>query len=75
MYILLGYLALSSAAAPRLDRRLRSTCFKIPVRLRRLRGGLGLLAYAIYKFIAAVSDIEHHGADAKGVAQRTRLLR
>jgi hypothetical protein len=52
VYVLLGYLALSSA--------------------RGVAGGL--LAYALYKLIAGVGDIEHKGSSAKGIAQRIGYL-
>lgn len=72
VYMVLGYLALSSAreasAGPQAsfdflqDVPLGSAALYVTA--------VGLLAYAAYKFISAVGDVEHHGSDAKGIAQR-----
>lgn len=72
VYILLGYLALSASgdasAGPAAsfdmlqDVPLGSSVLYVTA--------IGLLAYAVYKLIAAVGDSEHHGSDAKGIAQR-----
>lgn len=72
VYILLGYLALSSSrgasAGPQASFELLQD---VPFGSAALHvTATGLLAYAIYKLIAAVSDLEHHGSDAKGLAQR-----
>jgi hypothetical protein len=32
--------------------------------------GVGLLAYALWRIVTALEDTEHHGRDAKGLAQR-----
>lgn len=72
VYILLGYLALSASgdasAGPEAsfnmlqDVPLGSAVLYVTT--------VGLLAYAVYKLIAAISDLEHHRSDAKGIAQR-----
>jgi hypothetical protein len=31
---------------------------------------LGLLAYALFKFISAIGDVQHHGSDPKGLMKR-----
>lgn len=72
VYVLLGYLALSSAhqtsAGPQAsfdflqDVPLGSAVLYVTA--------VGLLAYALYKLIAALSDLEHKSSDAKGIAQR-----
>ncbi len=66
VYILLGYLALSSSgnasAGPEgsfdllQDIPLGSAVLYVMT--------IGLLAYAIYKILAAVSDLERHGSEA-----------
>ncbi len=33
--------------------------------------GLGLIAYAVYRVVGAIKDIDHHGTDGKGMAART----
>lgn len=76
VYILLGYLALGAtgkaAAGPEASFDLLQD---VPLGSAVLYvTSLGLLAYAIYKLIAAVGDIEHHGTDVKGVAQRIGYL-
>lgn len=72
VYVLLGYLALSSAgqtsAGPQAsfdflqDVPLGSAVLYVTA--------VGLLAYALYKLMAALSDLEQKGSDAKGTAQR-----
>ena len=73
VYVLLGYLALSSGGRASAGPEATFDMLQdVPLGSAVLCvAAVGLLAYAIYKFIAAISDIEHHGADAKGVAQRT----
>lgn len=72
VYILLGYLALSSAgdvaAGPAASfERIR----EVPLGTAMLYlVAIGLLAYAVYKLIAAISDTERQGADADGIARR-----
>ena len=72
VYILLGYLALGStgnvSAGPQ-----ASMNFMQDVPLGGFVLALaaaGLLGYAIYKFIAAISDLERMGTNAKGIAHR-----
>ena len=72
VYVLLGYLALSAsgdaAAGPEASFDLLQD---VPLGSAVLYvTALGLLAYAVYKFIAALGDLERHGNDAKGIAQR-----
>lgn len=72
VYILLGYLALTTAgeaaggaeAAFDFIQSVPLGSFVLYI------AAIGLLAYAAFKFLSAVSDIEHHGADAKGIAHR-----
>lgn len=71
-YILLGYLALSTGGEARGGGK------AVFDWLQDVPGGtvmlwlmaLGLLAYAIFKFISAIGDIQHRGSDAKGVVKR-----
>jgi len=72
VYVLFGYLALSAAcdasAGPEASfDMLQDIPFGSAVLYVT---AVGLLAYAVYKLIAAVGDLEHHGSDAKGIAQR-----
>lgn len=72
VYILLGYLALSASgnasAGPEASFDMLQD---VPLGSMVLYvASVGLLAYAIYKLIAAISDVERHGRDAKGIAQR-----
>jgi Domain of Unknown Function (DUF1206) len=77
VYILVGYLALSSASEQVRDGTGGALTF-----IRSIPGGtailyvsaLGLVGYAIYKLIAALYDTENLGGDAKGVAQRAAYL-
>jgi len=73
VYVLLGYLALSAsgkaAAGPEASFNMLQD---VPLGSAALYVvAVGLLAYAIYKFIAAIGDLERQGSDAKGIAQRT----
>ncbi len=72
VYVLLGYLALSASgeasAGPEASFELLQDIPFGPAVLYVT--AIGLLAYAVYKLIAAVGDVEHHGSEAKGVAQR-----
>jgi hypothetical protein len=72
VYILLGYLALSTAGKAREG---ASSAFEylqdIPLGSALLWVvAIGLLAYAAFKLISAVGDIQHHGGDAKGALKR-----
>ncbi|MEO6093708.1 MAG: DUF1206 domain-containing protein [Novosphingobium sp.] len=72
VYLLLGYLALTSAgdvsAGPAAS---FDVIQAIPLgSLVLYVTALGLLAYALYRFIAAVGDVEHQGSEAKGIARR-----
>src|SRR5690606_21951063 len=33
--------------------------------------GLGMLAYAVFRFLGAYEDVDAHGHEAKGIAKRT----
>lgn len=72
VYILLGYLALGSSGDASVGPEASFDMLQdVPLGSAVLYvTAFGLLAYAIYKLIAAGSDLEHHGADAKGIAQR-----
>jgi len=72
VYILLGYLALSSSADASAGPEASFEMLQdVPLGSAVLYvTALGLLAYAIYKVIAAVSDLEKHGSDAKGIGTR-----
>lgn len=78
VYLLLGYLALSATGQ---DEARRGTTGALEY-VRSIPGGtailyvsaLGLIGYALYKFIAALYDTENLGADAKGVGQRGAYL-
>lgn len=72
VYILLGYLALSSAGDASAGAEASFDMLQeVPLGSVVLYvAAMGLLAYGIYKFIAAIGDVERHGADAKGVAHR-----
>lgn len=72
VYLLLGYLALSTAGKAKDG---QSAVFDL---LQDVPGGsvmlylvaIGLLAYAAFKAIDAATDLEHHGDDAKGKGKR-----
>jgi hypothetical protein len=72
VYILLGYLALGSSVDVSSGPEASFDMLQdVPLGTGVLYlAAVGLLAYAVYKFIAAIGDLERHGADAKGVAQR-----
>jgi len=72
VYVVLGYLALTTASEAQDG---GDAVFDL------LRGvplgtvvlwlmALGLLAYAIFKFISAIGDVQHHGSDPKGLMKR-----
>lgn len=72
VYILLGYLALSSRGKAGDG---QSAAFDwiqdVPLGTPLLwLCAIGLLGYALYKFIDAASNIENHPRDAKGIAKR-----
>lgn len=72
VYLLLGYLALSTAGKAQDG---QSAVFDL---IQDVPGGtamlylvaIGLLAYAAFKLIDAATDLENHGDDAKGKAKR-----
>lgn len=72
VYILLGYLALSTAGeAGDGQSAVFDMIQDVPLGTPLLwLTAIGLLAYAAFKFIDAATDIEHHGSDAKGMAKR-----
>jgi hypothetical protein len=72
VYILLGYLALSTAGAAREG---ASSVFdylqEIPLGSVLLWAvALGLLAYAGFKLFSAIGDIQHRGSDPKAIVKR-----
>ena len=72
VYVLLGYLALTSAGETSGGQNasfdfLQDVPLGSPVLYVT---AVGLAAYALYKFIAAIGDLEHKGADAQGIAER-----
>lgn len=72
VYILLGYLALSSAGRAASGPQASFDFIQdIPFGTAVLYiVTIGLMAYAIYKFIAAIGDVERKGAAPKGIAHR-----
>lgn len=72
VYILLGYLALSTAGeAEGGGEAVFDLLQDVPLGTPLLwLMALGLLAYAAYKFLAAIADIENRGTDAKGAMKR-----
>ncbi len=72
VYIMLGYLALSTAReAGDGQSAVFDLIQDVPLGTPLLwLVALGLLAYAAYKFLDAATDLEHHGSDAKGAAKR-----
>jgi hypothetical protein len=76
VYVLLGYLALgsstdASSGAEASFNMLQDIPFGSAVLYIT---AVGLMAYAIYKFIAGIADIEHHGTKAKGIGQRVGYM-
>jgi hypothetical protein len=72
VYILLGYLALSTRGEARDG---ASSVFEylqdVPLGSKLLWVvALGLLAYAAFKLISAAGDIQHHGSETKGLLKR-----
>jgi hypothetical protein len=72
VYVLLGYLALSSAGQTSAGQQASFDFLQdVPLGSAVLYvAAVGLSAYAIYKLIAALGDLEHKGGDAKGIAER-----
>ncbi len=72
VYMLLGYLALSTAnRAAGGPQAAFDVIQNVPLgTLVLYLAALGLLAYAIFKLCCALGDVEHHGSDAKGLAMR-----
>lgn len=72
VYILFGYLALTTAGEAAGGAEAAFDFIQsVPLGTFVLYlAAIGLLAYAAFKFLSAISDIEHHGTDAKGVAHR-----
>ncbi|GGD93704.1 membrane protein [Tsuneonella deserti] len=72
VYILLGYIAVSTAGEARAG---ASSAFdylqEVPLGSVLLWVvAVGLLAYALFKFISALGDIQHRGSEPKGVVKR-----
>ncbi|VWX51503.1 DUF1206 domain-containing protein [Novosphingobium sp. 9U] len=78
VYLLLGYLALSSTGQ---DNVRRGTTGALEY-IRSIPGGtailtisaLGLIGYAVYKLIVGLFDTENIGSDAKGLAKRAAYV-
>lgn len=72
VYLLLGYLALSTAGkAQNGQNAVFDLLQDVPLGQPLLYlAALGLLAYAAFKLIDAASDVENHGDDTKGRAKR-----
>lgn len=71
-YIMLGYIALSTAGAAKeggaaVYDYLQDVPFGTPLLWLM---AIGLLAYAIFRFISAVADIQNHGSDGEGMLKR-----
>jgi len=78
VYILLGYLALTTAGSETVDDG-ASDAFAmiadVPAGWAVLYlAAAGLIGYALYRFSAAFFDIERKGSDAKGIAHRVAYL-
>ena len=76
VYLTLGYLALTTANRARGGGEAAFEVLQdIPLGTALLwLMAAGLLAYAIFKFISAIGDVQHHGSDAKGLATRVGEL-
>ncbi|QPC99947.1 DUF1206 domain-containing protein [Qipengyuania soli] len=71
-YLLLGYLALSTAGEAKgggaaVYDYLQEVPFGTPLLWLM---AIGLLAYAGFRLISAIGDIQHHGSDTKGLLKR-----
>lgn len=71
-YILLGYLALGTRAAPdEGNQAVFEMLQDVPLGQPLLYiMALGLAAYVLFKLASAIADVQHHGSDKKGVAKR-----
>lgn len=72
VYVLLGYLALSTAGqAGEGQAAVFDLIQDVPLGKPLLYlVAIGLLAYALFKLMDAATDLEHHGSDAAGKAKR-----
>lgn len=72
VYILLGYLALSTAGeAQGGGEAVFEMLQNVPLGTTLLWiMAVGLLAYALYKLLAGIADVENRGTDTKGAAKR-----
>lgn len=72
VYILLGYLALSTASqADGGGEAVFDMLQQVPLGTALLWViAIGMLAYAVFKYLSGISDIQNRGADTKGVAKR-----
>ena len=71
-YIMLGYIALSTAGAAKeggaaVYDYLQDVPFGTPFLWLM---AIGLLAYAIFRFVSAIADIQNHGSDSQGMLKR-----
>ncbi|MGX7895297.1 DUF1206 domain-containing protein [Tsuneonella sp. HG222] len=71
-YILLGYLALGTRAAPdEGNQAVFDMLQEVPFGEAILYlMALGLLAYALFKFASAFADVQNHGSDKEGLLKR-----
>ena len=71
VYILIGYLALSTAGGDKGPEGAFNWLQDAPLGVPVLYlAALGLLAYALYRLSSLVFDVDNHGTDGKGVAYR-----
>jgi hypothetical protein len=72
VYMTLGYLALTTASSARGGgEAVFDVLQDIPLGTALLwLMAAGLLAYALFKAVSAIGDVQHHGSDAKGLATR-----
>lgn len=72
VYMTLGYLALTTASRAKDGGEAAFDVLQdVPLGTGLLwLMSLGLLAYAIFKFISAIGDVQRHGSDPKGLAVR-----
>lgn len=76
VYILLGYLALTTAGEAREGSdAVFDYIQEVPLGTPLLwLAAIGLLAYALFRFVSAIADIQNHGSDAKGILKRVGEL-
>jgi hypothetical protein len=71
VYVLIGYLALASTRSDNGPEGALSWMRDAPLGVPLLlAASLGLLGYALFRLASLLFDIENHGTDGKGIAQR-----